>query len=248
MSKPRTKQHQFDKTQSLLREVSVRAAITSTALFKVVDLEIPGIISGPSHLRQLANGHRFLTNANLAKLSKWALLKNWGGDQARAAIAYIPPTQEELDALERAKRHEQYLEADPIERIINGPMRTAAQEKNRTAAALDAALANLSPAGFSHADILYMVHSWLIKNPPTNKRGRRQRDIVIADGADGRGLDRFVFPDSLPSNFSIQDHRDGHPCNIECKISRPWADFEFIPPDIDPEEIEPEEENPAIQR
>lgn len=246
MSKPRTNQRQFDKTQSLFREVSVRAAITSTALFKIVDLEIPGIVSDPSHWRQLANGHRFLTDAKLAKLSKWALLKNWGGDQARAAIAYITPTQEELDALERAKRHEQYLQADPIERIIVGLMRMSAQEKNRTAAMLDAALANLSPAGFSHADILYMVHSWLIKNPPTNKRGNRQRNIVLVDDPEGRGLNHPVFPESLPNNFSMPEDRDGHPCFIECKISRPWADCEFIPSDFEPEEIVPADENPVI--
>lgn len=248
MSKPRTDRQQFIKTQSLFREVWGLASISWVNLFKVIDLEIPGMISGPSHLRQLANGHRFLADANLAKLSKWALLKNWGGDQARAAIAFIPPTQEELDELVSEKRHNQYLQADPLERIINGPMRTAAQERTRTAARLDAALVNLSPAGFSHADILYMVHSWLIKNPPTNKRGRRQRNIVLFDVPEGRGLDGPVFPESLPNHFSMPDDRDGHPCFIECKISRPWADFEFIPPDIAPEEIEPEEENPAIQR
>lgn len=235
MSKPKTGRQQFEKTQSLLREIYARAGLTWIALFKAIDAESPGLVSGDSHLRQLGNGHRFLSDTNLAKLATWALLKNWGDDQARAAIAYTPPSQEELDEIDRAKRHDQYLQAYPLERIIEGPMRTAAQEKTRAAVALDVALANLSPAGFSHADILYMVHSWLIKNPPTNKRGRRQRDIVIIDGVDGRGLDRPVFPESLPSNFSIPDHRDGHPCSIEFKILRPWADFQFPPSDKDDE-------------
>ena len=230
MSKPKTSLQQYEKTKSLLQEVKALASINWDNLFKVIDLEIPGMISCPSHLRQLANGHRYLTDANLAKLSKWAMLKNWGGNQARAALSFIPPTQEELDELERANRHDQYLEADKLERIINGPMRNAAQEKLRVSATLDSALTKLSPAGFSHADILYMVHCWLIKNPPSNMRGLRQRDIVTVDGADGRGLGWAVFPESLPNNFSMPDDRDGHPCLIECKISRPWADFEFRAP------------------
>lgn len=241
MSKPKTSQLQFDKTQSLLREVEALSARKLADLFRLVDSEIPGIVSDQSHFRQLANGHRFLTDAMLAKFSGWALQRNWGGDQARAARAYIPPTDEEVDALESAKRHEKYLQADPIERVVNGPMRATRHEQNRTAAMLNSALSDLSPSGFSHADILYMVHSWLIKNKPTCERGIRQSNIVLADFSDVRGLDSPVFPNSLPINFSMDGDRDGQACYIECKITRPWGSFELIPPDVEQDECEPEE-------
>lgn len=231
MSKPRTPPLQYEKTQSLLAEIGTRSGISWKNLYVVLEQGCPGLVSGESNMRQLANGHRFLNDEKLATLAKWAISKGWGGDVARAAIAFVAPTAESLLKAVQAKRREQYLKGDPVSRIIKNPMRLAEQEKRRSVAALDAALAKMSPAGFSHADILYMAYSWLIKNPPTNKRGTRQPNIVLSDDVQGRGLEAPVFPESLPGNFSLPEHRDGIPWKIECRVSTPWEGFKGISPD-----------------
>jgi len=230
MSKPRTPQIQYQKTQALLDEIRSRSGKLLKDLYAALGQGSVGVASSETHLRQLASGHRFLTDEKLAQLAKWAIRKRWGGPAARAAVAYVAPTSGALAAAEREKRHKRYLTEDPVKRIIENPMAMAEQEKRRSVAELDAALAKMSPAGFSHADILYMVYSWLVKNPPTNKRGKRQRNIVLVDDPRGRGLEAPIFPESLPPNFSLPEHRNGFPWHVECLTRTSWGGFEGVPP------------------
>jgi hypothetical protein len=250
MSKPRTPVEQFYKTHELLIEIRSLSQLKWTDMYsKLIPAKL-GFISGETHLRQLGTGHRFLSDANLSKLATWALSNEWGGDLARAAAAYIEPSRKEIDDLEMAKRHEQYLLADPMERVINNPMREAELAKRRSAAMLDGALSALSPAGYSHADIQYMVHSWLTKNPPTSDRGKRQRKIVLFDDPDTRGFDATIYPESLPTNFSLPEHRDGlFPCFIKCRFSTHVSTHSGSSPDNMDDTVIPESKgNPATRR
>ena len=231
MSKPRTPPLQYEKTQALLAEMHLLSGKYWKDIHAVLEQNCPGLVSSESKLRLLANGHRFLDDQKLATLAKWAISNKWGGEVARAAIAYVAPTDESLLKIKQAKRHERYLKDDPMDRIIKTPMLMAEQEKRRSLSNLDDALSKLSPVGFSHSEILYMVHSWLIKNPPTNKRGNRQRNIVLSDDVQGRGLEAPLFPESLPGNFSLPEHRNGVPWEIKCQVSTLWDRFEGVPPD-----------------
>lgn len=231
MSKPSTPLEQFQKTKNLLLEIRSCSGMKWGDLYAAVDSTLPGLVSCESNVRQLGSGHRYLSGEELSRLAKWALKKGWGGDHARAAIAYVPPSDEEKQAIEQAKRHERYLQEDPMERVIHGPMRMVEQEKHRSVAALDEALAKLSPAGFTHAEILYMVYSWLIKNPPTSQRGSRQRDIVLVPDKEGRGLDGAIYPESFASNFALPEHRNGFPHFIKCLIRSHGEDWQDVLPD-----------------
>ncbi len=231
MSKPPTPRFQYEKTQALLDEIRSRSNRSLQNLYAVIASECGGVVSGDSHLRQLASGHRFLTDENLAKLAKWAIGKQWGGAVARGAVAYVAPDDKSSVEVKRKKRHERYLMDDPVNRIVEGPMAMVEQERRRSVAALDAALSKMSPAGFTHSEVLYMVYSWLVKNPPTARRGKRQRNIVLVDDPQGRGLEAPIFPESLPPNFSLPEHHNGFPWNVECQVWTPWEGFEGLPPD-----------------
>lgn len=231
MSKPPAPFEQFQKTKNLLLEIRSRSGMKWSDLYAAVDSDLPGLVSCESNIRQFGAGHRYLSDEKLSGLAKWALTKGWGGDHARAAIAYVPQSEEEMQDIERAKRHERYLQEDPMERIIHGSMRMVEQEKRRCVVSLDLTLAKLSPAGFTHAEILYMVYSWLIKNPPASQRGSRQRDIVLANGTDGRGLDSAIYPESLASSFTLPEHNNGFPHFMKCLIRSHGGDWQVVLPD-----------------
>lgn len=247
MSKPPTPREQFNKTKELLGEIRSRFGKNWKELYAWLDTRLPGLVSGESNMRQLGSGHRYLTDEKLANVAKQALLEGYGGQHARAAIAYIPPTEEERKAAKQEQRHVRYVMEDPEQRLIYGRMRDAKEERQRCAAALDAALSRMSPAGYSYADVLYMVQSWLIKNPSTAERGKRQHWIVAAPEELGENpFEREILPESLPSNFSIPEHRTGMPHYIECQVKPMWENWNGTPPDMESDESpKPEKGNPA---
>ena len=232
MSKPTTPREQFTKTKELFGEIRSRSGKNWKELYAWLETRLPGLVSGESNMRQLGSGHRYLTDEKLANVAKQALLEGYDGEHARAAIAYIPPTEEERKAAVQEQRRERYVREDPMARLIEGPMRDAKEERRRCAAALGAALSRMSPAGFSHADVLYMVQSWLIKNPPTAERGKRKRRIVAVPEEHGPNLfERAIFPESLPNNFALPEHRNGMPHFIECRVRPIWQNWNGTPPD-----------------
>lgn len=247
MSKPRTPSEQFQKTKNLLGELRSRSGKNWKELYAWIESSLPGLVSGESNMRQLGSGHRFLSDDELSRVAKQALLNGYGGEQAKAAVAYIPPSEAEIKRAERERRHERYLMEDPVERIMVGPMRMAGEEKRRRASALNEALSRMSPAGYSHAEILYMVHSWLVKNPPSIERGKRQGRIVFVQDDHENSLRRAIFPESLPSNFALPEHLDGMPHFIECHVRPMWENWNGTPPDgaADDFRSPDDEENPA---
>lgn len=239
MSKPQTPREQFHKTQELFGEIRLRSGKNWKELYVWLETRLPGLVSGESNMRQIGTGHRYLTDEKLAEIAKQALLDGCGGDHARAAVAYIPPTEEEHKAAVREQRRERYVMEDPRQRLIHGPMRDALAERRRCTAALNTALSRMSPAGYSHADVLYMVQSWLIKNPPTAERGKRQRWIVAAPEEHGPNpFERAIFPESLPNNFALPEHRNGMPHFIECRVRPMWSDWNGTPPDRDADDTQ----------
>lgn len=247
MSKSKTPRIQYDKTTQLLGELKTLSKKNWKGLYVWMETRVPGLVSGECRMRQLGNGHRYLSDDNLAAIAQQAILAGYGGKRARAAVAYIPPSEEELKAAEQELRRERYVAEDPVERLTEGPMRSAHAERVRCAAALDAALSKMSPAGYSHADVLYMVQSWLIKNSPTAERGKRQSWIVAAPEEHGQSpFERAIFPESLPNSFAIPEHRTGMPHYIECQVKPMWENWNGTPPDkVSKDSPKTDEENPA---
>lgn len=203
MSKPKAPLTQYKKTQALLNELF---KLSKMKLWKDLYVEIekkhPGIVTGRSHLGMLVNGHRFLTDANLYQIAEWAKSKHWAGKEARAALNYVAPSEGDLLADKQLKKSEQYNKSVDSMNIV----KASKTLRNTTVAALGDALAKMSPAGFSNSDVMYMVHSWLTKNPETSKRGKRQRQLAGWDLSMGGGLSMPLEPDVLPKNFVIEEH------------------------------------------
>ena len=219
-------------TKNLFAEISSISGKNWKEMYVWLDLKLPGIISGESHMRQLGSGNRGLSDIKLAGVAKLALQENYGGAYALESAAYIPPNDAELKEEKKTKRSLLYISEDPIERLIDGPMRHANEERRRCAAMLHDALSKMAPAGYSCSDVLYMVNSWLIKTPPTSERGKRQSWIVAAPEEIGQHtFERAIHPDSLPSNFVIQEHLDGMPYFIECRV-KSLREKDIIPLDI----------------
>lgn len=217
----KSKRHeQCEKTKNIFRELRFCSGKNWRELFVWLDSRLPGLVAGDSNMRHLGNGLRSLNDDELLSVSKLALSSGYSGKYLCAASTYIPPTDNEIDDKKKARRHEKYLADDPIEKVIHGPMRRAKEEKIRRVAELEETLAKLSPAGFSHAEILYMVYSWLVLNHPTSERGKRQAHLVLfREVFEGDPFQSPIIPESLPNNFVLPEHDEEMPYFIKCLVT-----------------------------
>lgn len=220
------------KTKNIFREISMLSGKNWKELYYWLDLKLPGVVSGESHMRQLGAGNRSISDEKLAVVAKLALHENIGGNFSQESAEYIPLSDEEIKELKKRKRSQRYLSESPKERLIDGPMRDASAERRRCAAKLDEALSTMASAGYSCVDVLYMVNSWLIKTPPKVERGSRQNWLVSAPEELGNNtFSRAFYPESLPRNFVLPEHLDGMPYFIECSV-RSLKDTQVILPVI----------------
>lgn len=226
---------QQDKKQltgKLFTEIYSNSGKNWKQLYVWLDTNLPGYVSGESHMRQLGSGNRFLSDEKLACVAKLALKEKVGGECACELAVYITPSETEKKKEEKTRRSLRYICEDPVERLIDAPMRHANEERRRCAAMLNEALLKMAPAGYSCVDILYMVNAWLVKTPPSTERGKRQNWIVSAPEEIGpRTFERAIYPESLPSNFVLPEHLDGMPYFIECKV-KSLREMDINPLDI----------------
>ena len=208
------------KTKELFKEISFRSNLKWGDLLSEFELEMPDLVHGISHLRQLGSGHRYLSDEKLAQIGSWAIEKGWGGEYAQLASLYRPPTQREILTAKREKRHEQYLMRDPFKNLVVIPMKIAAEERERCEKTLGEALSKMLPAGFSSSETLYMVYAWLTKNYSNWQRGIKQRDLVFhISEFDQKTFNQPIIPELFSKEFSIPDHCDGSIYFIKCEVS-----------------------------
>jgi hypothetical protein len=221
------------RTKAILNEIKDCSRQNWVDLFKSFDETVLGYISSYDRLRQLGSGARALSAEALACVARFAISKGWAGELCEFAALYVPPSKDEIAELLRKRRHREYLDQDPIERIIRGPMKMALAEQRRAVANLTQALSEMSPAGYSHAATLYMVYAWLMQNPPNNQRGKRQRPIVLARSEHQKShFNEMFFPDDLPVNLLLAEHNEPCPYTISCKVTPIWESFNSVIADV----------------
>ncbi len=234
-----------ETTKRLLREIWKKSEVTWAELFVAIDYEFQGkyqklcepcldqnLISSANQLRQLGSGKRCLKEEMLIKMALWALSKKWGGDVAEEVKNTMPLVSRDLIGDEKSRRRQRRQENKFLEEGFGRVSEQARVEKRRVVSELDNTLRQLTPAGFSYADILYMVHSWLKLNPPSVERGAKQETLMHIVDPDAQGFFEIVFPDALPKNFALQQHINGDPFVIKCEVHSLLSGTEYLNGDI----------------
>lgn len=219
------------RTKFLLQEIKKLSGMTWEEMYLKISVAFPAPIDTSTHstkhklfvnsvenLKKLGNGTQHLSEEFLPILASWAIKKKWGGEVAKATKLYQPRTRQEIEQEENFRRHQQYRDKLPLHELIANRLIKSEQERGRAAEGINEALFNMVDAGFSHADILYMVHCWLKLHPPSIDSPTSKLTSPIYSDPGVENFFNMVDMEHLPNDFVLPEHKNGKTYRVSCLV------------------------------